>query len=140
MGLTDQNKSWKSANRRTILTVFGVTTFIIGLTVSAVIYLGADDSEPDVLGYEIIGGTAYPIQPEDSKTYQRDLEMAGGKMYVLIDEFQRWFSGLWHGKTLAVIIAVAAGLTSAGLLYFARNWPPEDRGDGSGQKDADSRS
>jgi len=43
----------------------------------------------------------YPMMPEDSKMYQRDLELYGGKAAVLADEFWRWFVTLWHGTRLA---------------------------------------
>ena len=127
MGLADQDKSWKVPNRKIILNAFGIVILIVGLTVFAILYLGAEDNDPDVLGYEIIGGTAYPINPDDSKVYRRDMEMVGGKMYVLIDEFQRWFTGLWHGRSLALIIAAASILISSGLFYVARHLPPDDK-------------
>jgi hypothetical protein len=83
------------------------------------IYLHAERNSPGALGYEAGEGVVYPINPEDSKQYLRDLELYGGKANVLADEFRRWFEGLWQGKSLAFIIAGTAILVSLGLFYVA---------------------
>ncbi len=112
---------WKIADRKDMLTLFGIITLITGLVISSLVFVLADDYNPDVLGYEIINGKAYPIESGDSRVYQRDLQMLGGKMYVLIDEFQRWLFGLWHGKSLSVLIFIVSILISAGFFYAANN-------------------
>ena len=48
------------------------------------------------MGYEIVGGNAYLIAPENSKKYVHDLKLIGGNAAVFADEFSRWFIGLWH--------------------------------------------
>jgi len=65
--------------------------------------------------------------PEDSKQYLRSMELYGGKANVLADELRRWFVGLWHGKSLARIIAVLTILISLGLFYAAKHLPPRLR-------------
>ena len=60
--------------------------------------------------------------PEDSKKYLRDLELYGGKANVLMDQFRRWFMGLWHGKSLAYTIAGITIFISLGTFYVANHW------------------
>ena len=71
------------------------------------------------MGYVNEGGTLYPVMPEDSKQYQRGLELYGGKANLLVDQFRRWFGGLWQGKSLAIIIACTTIITSFGFFYAA---------------------
>ena len=63
--------------------------------------------------------------PEDSKKYLRDMELYGGKANVLMDQFRRWFIGLWHGKSLAYTIAVISIFMSLGTFYVASHWPSD---------------
>jgi hypothetical protein len=133
-GLDGYNRKWKIGNRQDVLTIFGIMTLLIGLGISALIYLTVDNYENSFLGYEVVGGSAYPIRPEDSKTYQRDLQLVGGKAYVLIDEFQRWFTGLWHGKSLAYLVFGITLLVSSGFFYSANNMPSQSKDDDRGAK------
>ena len=126
-GLDSHNRKRKVANKQDILTIFGIMILLIGFGISVFIYLMADNDENNFLGYEVIGGSAYPIRPEDSKAYQRDLQIVGGKAYVLEDQFQRWFTGLWHGKSLAFMVAGITLLISAGFFYAANNLPSLSR-------------
>ncbi|MGO8717206.1 MAG: hypothetical protein ACLQSX_15215 [Smithella sp.] len=126
-GLDSHNRKRKVANKQDILTIFGIMILLIGFGISVFIYLMADNDENNFLGYEVIGGSAYPIRPEDSKAYQRDLQIVGGKAFVLEDKFQRWFTGLWHGKSLAFMVAGITLLISAGFFYAANNLPSLSR-------------
>jgi hypothetical protein len=36
-----------------------------------------------------------------------------------MDDFRRWFVGLWHGKSLAAIIDCTAVIISFGVYYAA---------------------
>jgi len=67
------------AHLRESLILIGAIIMLIGLGSAVFIYESAVDDSDSVLGYEIIGGSAYPIRPEDSRTYRRDLELYGGK-------------------------------------------------------------
>jgi hypothetical protein len=128
----------KITNKQDILTIFGIMTLLIGLGGSVLIYSVADDDKDGVLGYEVVGGSVYPIRPEDSRMYQRDLQLVGGKAYVLIDQFQRWFRGLWHGKALAHMVAGITILISAGFFYAANNPPSQSKYDARGEKNRDN--
>jgi len=87
-----------------------------GFGAALAIYLTAANKAEDIAGYETEGGYLYPIAPEDSKTYMRNLELFGGKTNVLAREFIQWFSALWHGKSLAFTVAFITILISVGFL------------------------
>ena len=46
------------------------------------------------------------------------LEVYGGKFSVIMDDFRRWFLGLWQGKSLAVIIACTTIIICFGFLLL----------------------
>lgn len=94
---------------------------MVGLGSAILIYLTAENDWDRVLGYEAEGGYVYPIAPEDSKMYRHDLELYGGKTSVLVDEFMRWFVGLWHGKSLAFIVACITIFISFGFFFVAHH-------------------
>jgi len=127
---SNYKRDWKITTKQDILTLLGIMILIVGLGISVFIYIRAENHESDILGYEFIDGHAYPVKPEDSKMYQRDLQMVGGKMYLLIDELQRWFSGLWHGKSLAFTLAIITVMVSSGFFYIANQLPSHNKEDG----------
>jgi hypothetical protein len=63
---------------RESLILIGAIIMLVGLGSAIFIYQSVGDDSDSVLGYEIINGSAYPIRPEDSKVYRRDLELYGG--------------------------------------------------------------
>ena len=95
----------KTTNLQTRLYLISAIILLVGLSSSIWIYLTAENDLKRVLGYEIVGGNAYLITPENSKQYLHDLELYGGKANVLANKFMRWFVGLWHGKSLAFTVA-----------------------------------
>lgn len=88
------------------LYLIGVAILIAGLVAAVAIDQTASDERSDVIRYEIIDGTAYPILASESKSYRSDLERFGGKAAVFADDFNRWFAGLWMGKQLAYTVGV----------------------------------
>ncbi len=66
--------------------------------------------------------TAY--DPENSKQYLREMEVYGGKANLIAGDFRQWFATLWHGRSLAVTIAVLTVLVSLALLFFGTPLPP----------------
>jgi len=87
---------WKTTNLQTRLYLISAIILLVGLSSSIWIYLTAANDFKTVLGYEIVGGNAYLITPENSKKYVHDLKLIGGNAAVFADEFSRWFIGLWH--------------------------------------------
>jgi hypothetical protein len=120
---------WKIAERHTCLNIIGAIILLVGLGSSILIYRTAENDSNSVLGYEEGDGSVYPIRPEDSKKYLRDLELYGGKANVLADEFRRWFIGLWHGESLAFTVACITFFISLGVFYAARRLPSNFKSD-----------
>lgn len=114
---------WKITDPQICLNLISVIILLVGLGSAALIYQTAGDDSNKVLGYEIIGGQAYPIEPEDSKMYLRNLQLYGGKASVLTDEFSRWFVGLWQGKSLAFTISYITLFVFFVVFYFANHLP-----------------
>ena len=112
------NMKREIADLRESLILIGAIIILVGLGSSILIYQSAGNDSDDVLGYEIIDGSAYPIRPEDSRIYRRDLELYGGKAAVVVDDFSRWFVGLWHGKSLAFTVAGISIFISF-MFFFA---------------------
>ncbi len=95
------------------LYLVGAFILLAGLAAAAMVYLSAEDDMGDNVDYELVNGTVYPTQPRDSKRYVHDLELYGGKAALVVDDIDRWISGLWHGRRLAYtlgILAIGLGL------------------------------
>ena len=114
---------WKIKDMRAFLRLISTSILLVGLTCAVYIYWTAGDDMNGVLGYEMIGGSVYPVMPQDSKMYRHDLELYGGKAAVLADDLSRWVAGLWHGKSLAFIVACVAIVGSFGFFYAANHLP-----------------
>ena len=114
---------WKIAYLHICLNLISAILLLGGLGSALLIYRTAESTPYGVLGYEEAGGTVYPIMPEDSKKYLRDLELYGGKANVIMDELRRWFIGLWHGKSLAFTVACITIFISFGVFYAANHLP-----------------
>jgi hypothetical protein len=65
--------------------------------------------------------------------YRRELQRFGGKAALLFDDFNRWFKGLWHGKSLAVTVVWITAFISLGVFLFARLLPPDPKPDVRGE-------
>jgi hypothetical protein len=102
---------------------------LVGLCSAVLIYQKADRDARAALGYEAADGSVYPIMPEDSKRYVRDLEQVGGMANVLADEFRRWFVGLWQGKSLAFTVACLSIVLSLAGFYAANRLPSDTKSD-----------
>jgi hypothetical protein len=114
-----RNMRWNVADRSTFFNLIGAMVMLVGLCSAIFIYWTAGENSSNTLGYDADGGAVYPIMPEDSRKYLRDLELYGGKAAVLTEEFKRWFVGLWHGKSLAWVVAGTTILVSFGFFYAA---------------------
>jgi hypothetical protein len=109
------------------LTLCSIIVAVIGLCSAALIYLTAGEDTIADEGYEIVvvDGKAYPIPLASTKMYQRELQRFGGKAAVLFDDFNRWFKGLWRGKSLALTVVWITAFLSLGLFLLARELPPD---------------
>jgi hypothetical protein len=109
--------NWKIKNRRAFLNAIGVITLVVGLGSAIWIYRTAGNDSNNILGYEGRGGSVYPVKPEDSKKFMRDLELYGGKTNVLLYEFRVRLVGLWQGKSPAYMVAFLSVFLS--LVVYA---------------------
>ncbi len=112
---------WIITNKQTCLNLISAIILVVGLGGAILIYLMAENNPGNILGYEVAGGAVYPVTPENTKIYERDLELYGGKAAVLTNEFRYWFIGLWHGKSLAFTVACITILISFGVFFFANH-------------------
>ncbi|MBU6502315.1 MAG: hypothetical protein KGQ35_05560 [Burkholderiales bacterium] len=113
--------------RRLYLT--GAIVLVVGLIAAAVIYfLAANQAGTDAAGYNIVGGTAYPITLDESSRALQQVERLGGKPAVLTLKFHRWFLSLWHGRRLACTLAVLSAAVSL-LCFHIADLMGHDAGD-----------
>ena len=89
----------------------------VGLCLSLAIYLTAGEPAENPLADQL----------ENSKAYQRSLEMYGGKANLLASEISQWFGSLWHGRSLAFTVAAIAALVAAIYYFVASPLPPEEK-------------
>ncbi len=113
----------KMFDKRKCLSLASVLILLFGLGGAVLIYQTAINNPGRILGYEEGNGSAYPVAPEDSKMFLRDLELYGGKANVFGYKLRLWFTGLWHGKSLAVIVGCVTILVSFGLFRAANHLP-----------------
>jgi hypothetical protein len=111
----------RPSNKQSRLFLVSAAILLVGLGIAMAIYFAADDEADGEQRYEVAGRYIYPAMHERSKRYRHDLEMYGGKAAVLADDFNRWFDGLWRGRSLAVTVACISVLLSFGFFVAARN-------------------
>jgi hypothetical protein len=115
-------------NRRTALRCLGGLVLVLGLCGSVWQYQKGVREAEILAAYEASGGEGL-MQPEDFKKSAREMEAFGGKSLVIVDKLQRWFSGLWEGKSLAVLMALVAVAVATMLFRAANRMPPAAGGD-----------
>ena len=109
-------------DRRRLLLWIGGLVLLVGLGGAALVYHAADGTTEEGMRYEVIDGVPYPTRLDDTKQFDRQMELYGGKSLVLVDALRRWFAALWHGKPLAFVIAFFS-VVIAVTLFFAANPP-----------------
>jgi hypothetical protein len=92
-------------------------------------YVAAVEPAPDAIGYDVTGGGAYAIRPEDSKRYAYDMERFGGKASILAVEIRGALAHLWQGRRRAFTVAILALLTAMGCFFLADALPEMPRFD-----------
>jgi hypothetical protein len=119
------------------LYLIGALLLVLGLGSAALIYSNAEDNADLALGYDMVNGVAYPISAKDSKAFQRDVRLYGGKFALLSDELFDWFGSLWRGRRLAFTVAALSVLSSAGLVFVANALRADTDSDVSGTSNSD---
>jgi hypothetical protein len=87
-----------------------IATLMIGVGISVTLYQTAED----------VGDNAMVMEFRNSKAFRHELEVYGGKMSLLGDQFSCWFSGLWQGKQLGVTAGCISVALALALFAIAR--------------------
>ncbi len=87
------------------------------------VFLFAEEPPPEASDYVVVNGKILPAAGGDSKIYRNQLERYGGKSMLLLDDFNRWFAGLWQGTKLAKTIAWIGAIAALVLLLIAQLLP-----------------
>ena len=109
--------NWRSLPADARVRVVSGAILLVGLASAILIYV-VSVARDDTPGY----------QPEESKQYLREMEVYGGKANLLAGEFRIWFTGPWHGRSLAVTVAILAILLA--LVYRVAATPLPSSADG----------
>jgi hypothetical protein len=114
----------------TCLYLLSAIILLVGSAATVLVYQRAENYSNSGEAYDEGDGSHYPVRPEDTKKYLRDMEQLGGKVNVLADEFRRWLSGMWYGKALAYIVACLTLALSFGIFYTANHLPSRPKSGG----------
>lgn len=128
--------NWKIFTRRTSLNLISAIILVVGLGSAAFIYQRAVNNSYS----EVTDETMHQIMLQNSKLYRHNLEVFGGKLNVIMDDFRRWLNELWHGKSLAFIMACISIIISALFFYTANYLTQPSRSDVHHENDPDENS
>src|SRR5208337_3513135 len=88
----------------------GVTVLLAGFASATLIYIfAAEDGGADPAGAIASG-----------RTYEYNIERIGGMAAVYAARFNRWLTGLWHGRPLAYTVAVLSFAIAVVCFLAAR--------------------
>lgn len=108
------------------LNLIGLVVLVVGIASAGLILLTCHGQSDAALGFQVVDGVAYPVAPQDDRRYQFEIEKISGKSGVFVDQFTTWFSGLWHGRSLAYMVA-GLSIVTAAVLFFVAKEVAEDR-------------
>lgn len=94
-----------------LLALFGI--------VAAGVYAGASGGPEGAASYSVVGGQTF-ADPGGATGWQaQQIERVGGHGTLLIARFDDWLGSLWHGRRLALTLAVAGGVMALGCRFVA---------------------
>jgi hypothetical protein len=88
-------------------------------------WLRRPDTDPDIVGYRLVGGHVFAVKREDWLRAVRTLESVGASANVDAAELDDWIVALWHGRGRCCALLVAA-FVLAGLCAGAARVVAED--------------
>jgi hypothetical protein len=97
----------------------GTLILIVGLLAAAVV---AWRAVPDT-------DQAYVAMLNNTKRYEYQMELMGGKSNILASELSQWFWSLWHGRRLAQTLTVLSvgGSLACFVVAHRLGFPPPRR-------------
>jgi len=95
----------------------GAAILVLGLLSAIVVFIFASEAPGNASAYQIIDGVSYPVDVNNTKSYNYNMERIGGKSAVFASDLDDWFSSLWHGKKLGYTLAVLS-IVSTLLCYW----------------------
>ena len=108
------------ANSAKRLRIAGTVVLFAGLIAAASIYLAArPDERTAILGVDI-----------RTNKDRMQLERMGGKSYVLMKDFDEWFTTLWHGRRLGCtigVLSILGFLVCRGLAFAEEDFPQSSK-------------
>lgn len=99
------------------LNVGALVVLVAGLALAVAVFATRAKDETQATSYEDVNGVSIAIKAQQDQRYRFEVERLGGKMGLMIADFNDWFQGLWRGRTLAYTLAVLT-LICAGILRF----------------------
>ncbi len=97
----------------------GVAILLLGLIAAISVLLFTGAAPDNTTSYEIIDGVSYPVDVNNTKSYNYNMERIVGKSGVFASDLDDWFYSLWHGKKLGYTIAVLSVVSFLVCFYFA---------------------
>jgi len=94
--------------------------FAAGISAAALLYALAPAPTSPEPGASAPGSAVVGVNARDSKQYHSDVANVGGEEAVLTDRMQAWLGDAWHGRRLAIVLAVATLVVSAVCSVLAR--------------------
>jgi len=107
----------------------GAAILVLGLLSAIVVFIFVSEAPGNATAYQIIDGVSYPVDVNNTKSYNYNMERIGGKSAVFASDLDDWFSSLWHGKKLGYtlsVLSIVSTLLCYWLAYLFSLPPHED--------------
>jgi hypothetical protein len=106
----------------------GIAILILGLLSAITVFIFASEAPDNATAYQIIDGVSYPVDVNNTKSYNYNMERIGGKTAVFASDLSDWFSSLWHGKKLSYTLAILSIVSTLLCFWLAYlfSLPPHD--------------
>ena len=104
-----QDTPARDAALRGRLRLYGAVILVTGLLSAAFVYRTAKPDDEHAL----------EAQLNNTKRYEYQMEVMGGKANILVAEIKEWFGGLWRGRGLARTLAFLSVGGSLACFFVA---------------------
>src|ERR1035438_10872802 len=90
--------TWEFTKKQVRLYIVAAVIMLSGLGCAVSIYLAAENNSVNAVYFGVENGNTEVVKPENTKIYSRNLELYGGEVNVIVDDFRNWILGLLQGK------------------------------------------